>query len=509
MPEVGEQALPPAVARSQHRPRHFGRHETIYIVLGLLPLALAGGLALTRLAAVDGVAVELIGPFAGLFATTLGFAYYALSRNPGVHQLPFIWVFLLLMEFVLSPIHDLLLDIYPLESSIFVAAMRTAIIACALFTLGIWLGLLAANRVSRRRGPYPLHSAVPRYQTGPMAILIVVGFAGAGLATEIYILASSGALAGDLLFARGAGLIGSTALMPLVRLADIATLLASWLSLVAISPIMRRRFFWLALVSLSASLVMPLVLQQRFGLLQSSFYFALPRLASGRWLALRSRRFFFALIPLLLIAAFMGNFATGVARGMNLKSEQVNWREILRSESEDRETNHFRHMWLLADLVERGVDEPNFGGLYEGVPILGDFLIILPRVWFPEKPITSMEVVNGVAMGIYFSALDRGTVSVSTGSLWIQLYLLGGTSGMVFLAFVFSFGSVLLWGFSMRRTDRAVYVIMACVLWVQLGWLAFNVVLTTLEIPGMLLGMLAVRVLSSSQRPSDSEASRA
>jgi hypothetical protein len=208
--------------------------------------------------------------------------------------------------------------------------------------------------------------------------------------------------------------------------------------------------------------------------------------------------------PFIMLLAFTGNRLTGSWRQLQFTTPEAGLSDLLDQEArKEPPESHFRHMLLLSNLIQKRVDDPAFGGLYNATPVVGDLLIIIPRVLYPAKPITTMEVVNSVALGQKFEALDRGKHSVDTASLWVQLYLLGGTAGMLPLAFAFAFGSFLVWNWAFQRRHYAPYLVATAVLWVAFGWLSFNVVFTTMELPGMLLGIVLVRFFFPAKRIAD------
>jgi hypothetical protein len=87
------------------------RHFRGPLALGLSPLVVASLFALARLVA-DSPSMTggagLTARAGALFALTIAFAFYALSRYPALHLLPAMWAILLLIEFVISPVHDIL-----------------------------------------------------------------------------------------------------------------------------------------------------------------------------------------------------------------------------------------------------------------------------------------------------------------------------------------------------------------------------------------------------------------
>lgn len=465
---------------------------------GLLALALAATAAAIRL----GYLAEAVLPsilFGLLAFTTLGFAYDALRRSLGVHALPFVWASLALLEFVISPSFDIATGSLTLESERQLAGFERAILACWLFVVGTWIGWRFALSKAPADRRYPLESPEPT-RTHRFLPLLLLAFVGLALSAATYVIGSSGALSGDLRYARGEGLIGTTVLLPLLRLADLASLVASWLSVTASAASARRRYFVIALVALCAAVLMPIALQQRFGVLQALAYFALPRLARNFSASPVYRARLLSWLPLLLVGVLLSNAATALIREFVVGGERVALdvtfaQRILQGEG----GSHFRHARLLATLIENGADERHFGGLYDGVPFVGDLLIIVPRVLVPDKPLTTMEIVNSLAMGRSFTALDRGSAAIYTSSLWVQLYLFGGLWSLLPLAAAFASLTFVAWQAAMRRTHSAVGVAITGVLWIQCGWLSYNVAFTTIEIPGMMVAASALALLPMSR----------
>ncbi|MBP7675529.1 MAG: hypothetical protein KBB14_04335 [Thermoanaerobaculia bacterium] len=463
-------------------------------------MAIVAGIALASLAgAGEGAAGagELVVVVGALFALTIGFSYYALSRFPSFHLLPGVWAVLALVEFVVSPAYDILYDQLGAGTVPSAESLSAAFGVCGLFVAGLWAGVAVAHSQTHG-GTKALSGQIATYRATP----VIVAFAMVSLATELFILSASGAFSGSIVSARFEGLIGTSALMPLVRLVNVGTLLGSWLSVVEVRAAARRRYFRLALMSAAVALLMPLVLQQRFGLLQAVGYLVLPLLAAGKILTRRRQKMLYIGLGLLLIGVWVGNELSAALRGSIIANETFRIEDAL-VRNEGMGATHFRHLRLLAVLMDRGVDEPSFGGLYEGHPFVGDLLIILPRKLFPNKPVTTAEVINGVAHGEVFTALDRGRYSVHTTSLWIQLYVLGGRIWIFPLAFAFSCGSVLLMDWIARRPPAAMWEAVGGVLWFTFGWLGFNVALLPMEIPGMFLAVLCLRAFSISNRASE------
>jgi hypothetical protein len=430
---------------------------------------------------------------AALSGTTLAFSYYALSRYPSLHELPFIWVVLLLIEFVISPIHESFFGDLTTNRSHLTLARSEAFVACTLFVLGLWLGLALARRL-QRVAHAPARSEPVQFQIAtPAAVPLIIGCMTVSLAAELCVLWMSGAAQGDLEWSRGGGLIGTSPLTPLIRLGNVATLLSSYLSIVDPRRPHRRLFGALALGATAAAMVMPLSLGQRFGIMQAIGYLALPRIGAGLWLRLRTRALMLGLLPVALVTGWSLNALSSAVRGGIVSKEgfdRQRLEEVMKYDSPE----HFQHLMLLSELIDRGVNEPGFGGLYDGFPMVGDALILLPRVWYPGKPITTMEVVNGVMGGYSYTSLDRATTSCYTASLWVQFYVLGSSVLMLPLSFAFGLLSMLCWGWANHHANSAIHVVLACMLWFTLGWLAFNVALTTIELPGMVLALALLRL---------------
>lgn len=495
---VLERQMVPAIADRHQCPAQRPRQRSgRYLLLGLAPIVVAGTAALFRATGLPSdvgndhaFAIAMLGV---LFLVSTGFYFFALQRHPAPHLLPAVWGALILLEFVVSPVHDVLVSDLLSGGPLWLDALSRACVACSLFVGGTWAGLAVATRSARVPPVDPRHRRPVHVSTG-RATFLIGNFLAIGAVSQVWILYSSGALSGDVNVARGAGLIGTSLLSPLVRLSNFATLLASWLSVVATRPEHRRRFFRLALLSFAASLIVPLALSQRFGLIQALAYLAMPKWMAGMWIGATRRRVFLGLLPLLLALAFTANSITGALRGISLRGERVDSLQAVLAQAESgRGATHFRHLMLLADLIEKGIDQPNRDLAY--APFVGDMLIVLPRALFPNKPVTTMEEVNSVALGRIFRATDRGSVSVHTSSLWVQLYLLGGTWGMPVLAFCFSFGAFRLWAWSMNRPGDPRFAVVSAGMFLSFGWLAYNVVFAPMEVPGMLLAVVALSVL--------------
>ena len=131
----------------------------------------------------------------GLFAVALGFSYHALLRNPNFHMLPAIWASLVLMEFVISPVHDIVVGVFPITTLGTAPSLLRAIWACGLFVGGTWLGWAFARQRSAEQA-YPIEAGSPVVISTRRATVIVGAFALVGAATQVYILASSGAHSG-------------------------------------------------------------------------------------------------------------------------------------------------------------------------------------------------------------------------------------------------------------------------------------------------------------------------
>jgi hypothetical protein len=460
--------------------------------VGFFVLGIICALALDHVAnaseGLEGVS-ELTVAFGALFVVAIGFAYYALPRYPKVSHLPFLWVLLVMIEFVISPLYDIFLDLYPFSSQHWVWAMSRAVEVCALSTAGLWLALALHDHL-KASNDYPVESGDRTLRPANRALFIILVSAAIAAVAEIYIVAISGAAEGDITSARGSGLIGTSILMPIERLADIGTLMGSWLSVHAVERRARRAFLGVSFVCLLVALIVPVMLQQRFGIMQSFLYFAYPRLSTGTWLGPRARVLMYIFLPFVLFAAFSLNTLTSSLRYLSISDTRVSIPEMLDKAIEDNNATHFRHMQLLANLIEKGLDEKAFGGLWEDVtPFWGDMLLVLPRALFPEKPLTTMEVVNSVDVGRQFTAKNRGEKSVETASLWTQLYILGGLWGILPLTFLFGLLGMLSWNWAMARSSSPALLIMAAVLWLNFGWLSLNVCFTFMDAPGMLLGM--------------------
>lgn len=463
--------------------------------LGLLPLALAGLVGVASLAESDVVGgPQLAVRFGLLFAVTIAYAKYALSRNPIPSQLPFVWAAMLLTEFVVSPLLDIAAGTFVRESYGDATALSSAVAACALFVLGLWVGTAFFDRINRTRSRGTAELSRVVLEIPLRALVALVGFAAVALAAELWVLRASGVFGGDLVDARGAGLIGTTIAAPLVRLADVGTLLGSWYAEVGHSGRARRRSLWVALGCAAVAAVMPIMLQQRFGLLQTAMYFIMPKLLAGRRYGRISQSAVMAVLPFLLAAAVLINSVTGTYRQIRMSGGAAAVSDAFAvAVNGGVGESHFRHLWLLSQLIQRGIDEPGFGGLYYDVPFLGDMLIILPRAIFPGKPVTTMEVVNGVMFGRQFGALDRGSASVHTASVWNQFYILGGAIGILPLAALFAMLALGMWRYAMGRAQQPAFLVVAVMVWIQLGWLSFNVALTTVELPGMALAFWLTR----------------
>jgi hypothetical protein len=428
-----------------------------------------------------------------LFVVNLVSANYVLSWYPSLFHLPFMWAFLSVMEFVVSPIYDILVGNYPIQDQNFVDAMQGAVLVSILFTAGMFLGIARARAVRSHLGPYPMELDTYRCRAGALAGTVIVVFTAVSLVCQIYVVGRSGAL-DDVAGARGDGLIGSTLFYPLIRLSDVAAALATWLSASEITKSRRRLFLGLGVIALCSSLPMPLLLQQRFGVIQSLLYFSLPLISRGRLMWSRIAPYFRRFFPIVLFAVFAMNVVTGMARHLALTTGEVVMSDLLDVDllSESQET-HFRHMRLLAELKAKGLDRAHFGGVSNAsMPLAGDLTIIIPRAWFPDKMLTTMEVINAVRLEHEYTALDRGSTSVDTAGITMQLYIFGGAAGILPLAFLFSYISLRTWDWAASRSDRPAFLVMALIVWFQCGWLALNVVLTSLELPGMLLAMAVV-----------------
>lgn len=480
------------------------RRRLALIFLGLAPLVVGSVIAVALLSGgAEQYGLSGLAPQMGvLFAVAIGYAAYALWRYPVPSDLPFIWAALILIEFVITPVIDIATNRYAGESHAFADSMGRAAGACTLFVVGLWAGTAAFGRHFRGQRPGTANFLPASVDIPGRTPLILLACAGVALLAELWVLGTSGIVGGDLAAARGAALIGTTAAMPLVRLADVATLLGSWYAEVGSNPTLRRRCGRMALVAAAVASLMPIMLQQRFGLLQTAMYFLLPKLIARKWLGWRSQATLLTVLPLLLVGAVGVNILTGAYRQLKMTYGSAHTEDILAiASSGGLGESHFRHLWLLSQLMRNGVDSPDFNGLYSGVPIVGDLLIILPRALFPSKPVTTMEVVNGVMFGRHFSALDRGSASVYTASVWNQFYMFGGTWGMVPLAAALAYFALMAWHAALRRASRPTGVVLATMLWVQLGWLTFNVALTSVELPGMLIAYFVARQLRRSSRP--------
>ena len=470
------------------------------VLLGLAPLVAATSYTVLDMgghATNDPGLTDLALAFGLLFAVTLSFSYYVLLRF-SIHQPPFVWACLLLLESVVSPLFDWHTDNYPIHAAGFVEFMPLAVVMCALFTLGLWVGVALWQR-GRGSAQYPLEQATPntlQVGVGPLIVLLALGLIS--LAAEIFIVARSGVVGGDLNYARTLGLIGTTVLQPVVRLTDIGSLLASWMSVVATGARVRRQYFAVGIFCTLVSMVMPVFLQQRFGLLQAVLYFMLPRVANLGSIY-RHRKVIVAALPTVLVLMYGTNEISSIARSFLIGGRQFGETLFDRELGKGilvMQPTHFRHTWLFGEVLSKGFEQKPVGGIYDETAFIGDVLIVMPRALFPDKPVTTMEVLNGVMIGSFFSERNReDSPSVFTASLWIQLFLLGGRIWLLPLAVIFAFGSLWLWDFGMRRSDRPAYVVMVVGIWFVSGWLAFNVALTTLEVPGIVLGMLIAHAM--------------
>jgi hypothetical protein len=478
------------------------------VLLGIAPLAAAAAYTVLDMAgrsANDAGLTDLAMAFGLLFVATLSFAYYALRRF-SLHQPPFVWACLLLLESVVSPLFDWHSDNYPIHGAGFVDYMPLAVVMCAVFTIGLWAGTALWLR---RTGSvhYPIEHAQPntlQVGFGPLVVFMAMGLVS--LAAEIFIILQSGVLGGDLNYARTMGLVGTTILQPVVRLTDVGSLLASWMSLVASGPRVRRQYFAVGIFCTLVSMIMPALLQQRFGVLQAVLYFVIPRMASLPSLY-RHRKLIVAAVPLVLVLVYGANEISSIARSFLIGGRQFGETLFDRELGKGilvMQSTHFRHNWLFGEVLSKGFEQKPVGGIYDETAFIGDVLIVLPRRLFPDKPVTTMEVLNGVMIGSWFSERNReDSPSVFTVGLWIQLFLLGGRFLLLPLAAVFSYGSLWLWDFGMRRSDRPAYVVMVVGVWFVTGWLAFNVALTTLEVPGIVLGMIIAHAMPTrgNQKP--------
>lgn len=466
--------------------RGFNPNRVLAVGLGLLGSFAA---AVHLLAATSAPEPEVPLMLVVLSCISTFVAFDILRRFNSPHHLPFVWATLLLIEFVVSPAFDCYAGILEYGGRRADASLLSAAIVCTLFVVGTWLGVrLAARKVAL--GRYPIEEKDYDLVPHPALVGVMIAILTAAGLVALVVVIGSGALRGDLRSARGEALIGTSVLLPILRLSDLAVVVSSWLSVKARDPATRKRYLLLALLGLCISLIMPLSLEQRFGVVQALAYFALPRIATWTQRNTRNRVIVLLALPFVVAGAFLLNAATAIAREVVVTGNDLDTPgEVADRILEGDGGSHFRHMSLLATLIDRGVDEPAFGGLYDGVPFVGDLAIVMPRRVFPDKPLTSMEVVNSVAMGRLFTALDRGSAAIYTTSLWVQLYMLGGILGILPLAFAFAFIGTVLWDRLMRKTSHAAGVVAAFVLWVQMGWLSYNVAFTTIELPGMLLGV--------------------
>src|SRR5688572_16174198 len=294
------------------------------VLIGIAPLAAAAAYAvldMTARSTTDPGLTNLALSFGLLFAVTLSFAYYVFVRFSSLHQPPFIWACLLILESLVSPLFDWIGGTYPLNAANFVEFMPLAVVMCALFTVGLWIG--AALWLRRHRSvQYPLERATPNtihFGAGPLIVFLALGMIS--LAAEIFIIVRSGVLVGDLNDARTLGLVGTAVLQPLVRLTDIGCLLASWASLVATGPRVRRQYFAVGIFRMLVAMIMPALLQRRFGLCQGVLYFILPRVAVLTN-NLRSRRLVAATLPVGLVLVYGVNEISSTARSFLLGGRQ-------------------------------------------------------------------------------------------------------------------------------------------------------------------------------------------
>src|SRR5436309_2761508 len=115
-----------------------------YVALGLAPMAVLCALGLVQLAGDTSIAPgreTMLLWLGALFAATLGFAQYTFSRYQKLHHLPVMWAILMLIEFVLSPLHEFFLADLPLSRPSYVHSLSVALFSCLLFVCGLWAGL--------------------------------------------------------------------------------------------------------------------------------------------------------------------------------------------------------------------------------------------------------------------------------------------------------------------------------------------------------------------------------
>ena len=95
--------------------------------------------------------------------------------------------------------------------------------------------------------------------------------------------------------------------------------------------------------------------------------------------------------------------------------------------------------------------------------------------------------------------VTKGACSNASGAVYgavpFQFYMLGGLWWMLPIAYVYARLAFGAWAWASKVVTDPRRVVLSAILFLSLGWLAYNVFLTTMELPGILLAVGLLKIL--------------